>query len=82
MAGLINCRITRLVEAGILKDRPSGELIVAELMTLYNDPKRTDLMWKYGIDEDVLDERIRYTEVKNWIEYLVKPTVISKRLLN
>ncbi len=81
MAGLINCRINRLVEAGLLKDRPNGELIVKELMDLYKDPSRTDLKWKYGIDEDVLDERVRYVEVQNWIDHLVKPLVLSKRYL-
>ena len=59
MASLINCRIPRLIEAGLLKDKTSAEALVAELLELYRDNKRTDIMWKYGIDEDVLNERVR-----------------------
>ena len=81
MAGLINCRINRLIESNILKDRKSGEEIVSELLCLYNDPAGNyALQWKYGIDNDVLNEEVRYTEVKNWIKYLVQPYVIARNI--
>ena len=34
------------------------------------DPTRFDLRWKYGIDEDVLDEDIRTVEPANWVQYV------------
>lgn len=38
-------------------------------------------MWKYGIDQDVLDDNIRTIEVRNWIKYQVMPKVQKKLIL-
>ncbi len=35
-----------------------------------------DLMWKYGIDADVLDDNIRTMEVRNWVKNQVIPRLI------
>ena len=36
---------------------------------------RKDIAWKYGIDEDILDDSIKRKEVANWIKHLLATTL-------
>ena len=45
---------------------------------LHQDPTRKDLAWKLGVDQDVMDKDFRRTEVRNWIERLVKPMMAER----
>lgn len=79
MARLVWCRIDRLIKDGFFADRAAGENYVALMEALHADPKRKDLAWLLGIDADVMDTTIRQTEVRNWVEHLVKPTMAKRR---
>jgi GMP synthase (glutamine-hydrolysing) len=79
MARLVWCRIDRLIKDGFFADRVAGEKYVALMEALHADPKRKDLAWLLGVDEDVMDTSVRQTEVRNWIENLVKPTMAKRR---
>jgi len=79
MARLVWCRIDRLIKDGFFADRAAGENYVALMEALHANPKRKDLAWLLGVDEDVMDTTIRQTEVRNWIEHLVKPTMAKRR---
>jgi GMP synthase (glutamine-hydrolysing) len=46
---------------------------VKDLEAIFADNSRKDLRWKYGIDEDVLDDSIRQIEFVNWLNKLVIP---------
>ena len=46
---------------------------IDDLLTLESDRKRTDLSWRFGLDEEVLDDFKRLTEIRNFIEHYVKP---------
>jgi len=79
MARLTWCRIDKLTGLGFFADRQAGEDHVALLEALHEDPTRKDIAWKLGIDEDVMDEGIRQTEVRNWLKHLVLPTMAERR---
>ena len=79
MARLTWCRIDKLMELGFFADRQAGEDYVALLETLHKYPSRTDIAWLLGIDDDVMDEAYRRTEVRNWLKYLVLPTMAERR---
>jgi GMP synthase (glutamine-hydrolysing) len=73
LARLCYCRREKLVEKGFFADVPTALGFVEDLETLHQTPARRDLAWRLGIDADVMDPRIRQAEVRNWIEFLVKP---------
>jgi len=79
MARLIWCRIDKLIEDGMFRDRPAAERHVEMMETLHGDPGRTDIAWQLGVDEDVMDPAIRRVEVRNWIGKLVGPTMAERR---
>lgn len=79
MARLTWCRIDKMTELGFFEDRDAGEAHVELLEALHDDPGRQDLAWKLGVDRDVMDTNYRRTEVRNWIERLVKPTMAERR---
>ncbi len=79
LARLTWCRIDKLTRLGFFRDREAGENYVALLETYHRDRSRRDIAWMLGIDEDVMDEDVRQTEVRNWIEQLVLPTMRERR---
>ena len=78
MARLTWCRIDKLIKLGFFRDRPAAESYVSLLETLHQDPTRKDVAWLLGIDEDVMNEDIRLTEVRNWIDRLVIPAMATR----
>ncbi|MFQ5763642.1 MAG: type 1 glutamine amidotransferase [Rhodospirillales bacterium] len=79
MARLVWCRIDKLIADGFFADRTAAERYVAEMEALHADPGRADIAWRLGVDEDVMDTRIRRAEVRNWITHLVTPTMAERR---
>jgi GMP synthase (glutamine-hydrolysing) len=73
MARLTWCRIEKLMKRGFFLDRPAAERFVGLLETLHQDPARKDLAWLLGIDADVMNQDIRLTEVRNWVNRVVLP---------
>ncbi len=59
---------TPMVEQGFHKDEAAVAKHAALLDTLHQDPARRDLAWLLGIDDDILDQDTRYTEIRNWLE--------------
>jgi GMP synthase (glutamine-hydrolysing) len=78
MARLTWCRIDKLVKLGFFRDRPAAESFVNLLETLHQDPSRRDIAWLLGIDDDVMNEDVRLTEVRNWIDRLVIPSMATR----
>lgn len=63
-----------LVEHGLARDEGAIEAIAAPIDALDEDPERDDLAWQLGLDEQVIDARLRRTELRNFIDHLVLPT--------
>jgi len=64
---------SRLIEEGFFLDAHDIKAFAAELDTLDQDPACKRLAWRHGISTNVLDTRMRVSEVANWIEYHVLP---------
>ena len=79
LARLTFCRIDKLIKKGFFVDRTAALDYVDKLETLHQEPGRTDLGWLLAIDADVQNEDIRLREVRNWLEYLVLPTMMRRR---
>lgn len=73
IARLLYCRRQVSINLGFFRDMEGADAFIADLETLHADRSRRDIAWKYGIDDDVLDDDIRTCEVKNFIKHLVLP---------
>lgn len=78
MAALIRCREEKLISIGFFSDSTEVRDYTNRLDALYEDPGRKDVAWNLGIDEDILDQDIRFLEARNWIEHQVLPRATSK----
>jgi GMP synthase (glutamine-hydrolysing) len=59
-----------LVTAGFFADQADLDRYVADLSTLDADHQRRDIAWRLGLGNDIVDERVRWTELLNWIASL------------
>ena len=73
IANLATGRAQGLIEDGHFEDETAASAFSEDWSTLHYDNTRTDLTWKYGIDDDILDPQLRFAEVRNWIEAKVLP---------
>lgn len=73
IARLGHVRTPVLVEQGSFADAAAASAWVADLEALHADPGRTDLCFRYGLDEDVLEADLRMTEIANWLDHEARP---------
>ena len=73
VARLIVAPEPKLVPEGFFQSHEDLVGYVDKLETLAHNPARKDLRWQLDIDEDVLSERVRQVEFRNWINKLVLP---------
>jgi GMP synthase (glutamine-hydrolysing) len=67
-----------LVKDGLGGTHTAVEAHAAEIEALHRDPDRRDIAWRLGLDEQVIDPDIRRTELRNFIERLVKPARLRR----
>jgi GMP synthase (glutamine-hydrolysing) len=70
VAGALRRQADSLVEAGLARDGEDVEAYAWQVDGLHADPTRRDLAWRLGLDEQVTDERLRQTEMRNFVEAL------------
>jgi GMP synthase (glutamine-hydrolysing) len=63
----------RLITEGFFADAAARDAYVVDLQTLQRKPDNKPLAWRYGMDEAVLKESARTTELANWITHQVLP---------
>lgn len=68
----------RLIEEGFFKDTADIKVFAEDLDTLDQDPTCKRLSWRHGISKNVLDKKLRVSEVANWIEFQVLPTRVKR----
>ena len=73
MAAIVRRYGARLMKEGFFADEAARDAYVADLKALERDPDDKPLAWRYGIDETVLSEGVRSTEIANWITHQVLP---------
>ena len=68
----------RLIEEGFFKDTADIQVFSEDLDTLDKDPTCKRLSWRHGISKNVLDKKLRVSEVANWIELQVIPMRVKR----
>jgi len=74
MARLISARAEPLVQEGFFSQTDEVSVHAEKMHTLYQNPSSRELRQELGIGDDILDEKIREQELRNWIDYLVLPS--------
>ncbi len=62
-----------MAQEGFFRSKADGEAYADDLATLDRDRTRRDIAWRLGLDDQVIDDRKRLTEIRNWIEHQVQP---------
>jgi len=78
MAAIVRRYGSRLMREGFFADAAARDHYVADLEMLDRNPDDKPLAWRYGMDETVLDRRVRSTEIANWIAHQVLPGRATK----
>jgi len=73
MAVLVRRYTRRLVDQGFFDGPEAAEAHAGRLVELHRNPERKDLAWSLGLDGDILDPKLRWREIVNWVEFAVKP---------
>jgi GMP synthase (glutamine-hydrolysing) len=66
-------RAPQLINQGFFRDTADAEAYLKDLNQLHADRSRKDLLYRLAVGADVLDERTRRCEARNWLERMVKP---------
>lgn len=68
---LVRYADTLIRQENFFRDLSDLQAYVEDLSTLDNDRSRRDIAWRYAIDEDLLDDSRRNSELLNWLEVMV-----------
>lgn len=69
---------TRLIGEGFFADEADMKEFARDLDDLDRDPGCKRLSWRHGISQNVLDKKLRVSEVANWVEYQVLPMRVKR----
>jgi GMP synthase (glutamine-hydrolysing) len=62
-----------LVDEGTFSDPQALAAFAAELRSLQGNPADAPLLWKHGLGAAMRSEPLRLLEIRNWLEYQVRP---------
>ncbi|MFC0408341.1 type 1 glutamine amidotransferase [Roseomonas elaeocarpi] len=68
-----------LMEDGLARTPDDVEAQARLIEALHREPERRDLAWRLGLDRQVTEARTRQTELRNFIDRLVRPTRRERR---
>jgi GMP synthase (glutamine-hydrolysing) len=69
---------TGLINEGFFESESDMKTFAEDLDLLHKDPGCKRLSWRHGISQNVLDKKLRVSEVANWLEYQVLPTRVKR----
>jgi len=69
---------SRLIEEGFFLDNADIKVFSEDLDALHNNPADKRLAWRHGISKNVLDKKLRTSEIANWIEFQVLPMRVKR----
>ena len=78
LAAIVRRIGTRLIGEGFFADETDMTGFAQDLDALDRDPECKRLAWRHGISQNVLNKKLRVSEVANWIEYQVLPTRVKR----
>jgi len=67
VAAIIALRVQRHLDERLACTAGEVDTIVSDFHALAREPLRKDLVWKYGLHDDVLDAGLRTREFGNWL---------------
>lgn len=73
LAAIVRRIGVHLVDEGFFGGAADVEGFAQDLDLLDRDPGCKRLSWRYGISNNVLDKKLRVSEVANWLEFQVLP---------
>ena len=73
LAIIIGRNSAMLASDGFFADEQDGLRYAADLTALYDDRSRTDIAWRYGLGREIVEDELRLTEIRNFIELKVCP---------
>jgi len=73
LAVILGRRTEILVREGFCATPEAAAAYTADLAALHAEPTRFDLAWRHGLDREVLEPERRTREIRNFVEYRVKP---------
>jgi GMP synthase (glutamine-hydrolysing) len=68
----------RLIGEGFFLNTADIETFAGDLDTLDKNPADKRLSWRHGISQNVLNKKLRTSEVANWLEFQVLPTRVKR----
>lgn len=68
-----------LIKEGLFPDQDAVSAYASMTETLSGNPKRRDIAWLLGIDDDILNPALRRLEITNWLTHQVRPYATAKR---
>jgi len=68
----------RLIDEGFFADEAGVKRFSEDLDTLDRDPECRRLSWLHGISQNVLNKKLRVSEVANWVEFQVLPMRVKR----
>jgi GMP synthase (glutamine-hydrolysing) len=78
LAAIVRRIGTRLIGEGFFADETGVQGFAQDLDALDHDPECKRLSWLHGISKNVLDKKLRVSEVANWVEFQVLPTRVKR----
>lgn len=78
LARLIVAREEKLTREGYFTDHADLQHYVGKLEQIAANPTLKNLRWQYGIDDDLLVDRIRQCEFENWLNKVVLPKLANQ----
>jgi len=78
LAAIVRRIGTRLIGEGFFGDESDMISFAQDLDALDRDPTCKRLSWRHGISQNVLDKKLRVSEVANWVEFQVLPTRVKR----
>jgi GMP synthase (glutamine-hydrolysing) len=78
VAAALRRQANDLLEHGLVRSTEDVEKVAALVDGLDREPDRADLAWQLGLDRQVTDVICRRTELRNFVEYLVRPTMLGR----
>jgi GMP synthase (glutamine-hydrolysing) len=78
LAAIVRRIGTRLIGEGFFDDEAGMHSFATDLDTLDRDPDCKRLSWVHGISQNVLNKKLRVSEVSNWVELQVLPMRVKR----
>ena len=78
LAAIVRRIGTRLIGEGFFDDEADMKMFAQDLDLLDRDPECKRLAWRHGVSKNILDKKLRVSEVANWLELQVLPMRVKR----